>query len=189
MGTTERWKPLDLRRRGELGPYDGELIVLHMVPNVEVVTPFIIIFTCVFGFRRTILAVLAFCLLDNFLYPFSLDVTVQYFFHWPFLCLITALLARRWNGKTLVFVLEAIVMALLFWIETPTIMWLMYFSPFYPLLVSGVAFMIPSLISGAVTVLLLYPILYRVLGRVKLAMFQTEQAKEGGGGSSSGPAE
>lgn len=163
--------------------------VLHMVPNVEVVTPFIIIFTCVFGFRRTILAVLAFCLLDNFLYPFSLDVTVQYFFHWPFLCLITALLARRWNGKTLVFVLEAIVMALLFWIETPTIMWLMYFSPFYPLLVSGVAFMIPSLISGAVTVLLLYPILYRVLGRVKLAMFQTEQAKEGGGGSSSGPAE
>lgn len=26
MGTTERWKPLDLRRRGELGPYDGELI-------------------------------------------------------------------------------------------------------------------------------------------------------------------
>ena len=31
MGTTERWKPLDLRRRGELGPYDGELIVLHMV--------------------------------------------------------------------------------------------------------------------------------------------------------------
>ena len=30
---TERWRPLDLRRRGELGPYDGELIVLHMVPK------------------------------------------------------------------------------------------------------------------------------------------------------------
>lgn len=35
MGTTERWKPLDLRRRGELGPYDGELIVLHMVPKTS----------------------------------------------------------------------------------------------------------------------------------------------------------
>lgn len=30
---TERWRPLDLRRRGELGPYDGELIVLHLVPK------------------------------------------------------------------------------------------------------------------------------------------------------------
>lgn len=152
---------------------------LHMVPNVEVVTPFIIIFTCVFGFRRTIPAVLAFCLLDNFLYPFSLDVTVQYFFHWPLLCATTAILAGRWNGKTWVFVLEAIVMALLFWIETPAIMWLMYFSPFYPLLVSGFAFMIPSLVGGAVFVTLLYPILYRVLGRVKLSMFQEESGEDG----------
>ena len=32
---TERWRPLDLRRRGELGPYDGELIVLHMVPKTS----------------------------------------------------------------------------------------------------------------------------------------------------------
>lgn len=33
---TERWRPLDLRRRGELGPYDGELIVLHMVPKGQI---------------------------------------------------------------------------------------------------------------------------------------------------------
>ena len=32
---TERWRSLDLRRRGELGPYDGELIVLHMVPRTS----------------------------------------------------------------------------------------------------------------------------------------------------------
>ena len=31
----ERWGPLDLRRRGELGPYDGELIALHMVPKTS----------------------------------------------------------------------------------------------------------------------------------------------------------
>lgn len=31
----ERWRPLDLRRRGELGPYDGELIALHMVPKTS----------------------------------------------------------------------------------------------------------------------------------------------------------
>ena len=32
---TERWRPLDLRRRGELGPFNGELIVLHMVPKTS----------------------------------------------------------------------------------------------------------------------------------------------------------
>ena len=31
----ERWRPLYLRRRGELGPYDGDLIVLHMVPKTS----------------------------------------------------------------------------------------------------------------------------------------------------------
>ena len=27
------WKTLDLRRRGTYGPFDGELIVLHMIPK------------------------------------------------------------------------------------------------------------------------------------------------------------
>ena len=32
MWSAERWAPMDLRRRGQLGPHDGELIVLHMIP-------------------------------------------------------------------------------------------------------------------------------------------------------------
>lgn len=35
MLSTEQWKPLDLRRRGELGPYDNELLVLHMLPKTQ----------------------------------------------------------------------------------------------------------------------------------------------------------
>lgn len=35
MWGTERWKPLDLRRRSELGPYDGDLIVLHLIPKTQ----------------------------------------------------------------------------------------------------------------------------------------------------------
>ncbi len=33
MWNTERWKPLDLRRRGQLGPHDDEPIDLHMIPR------------------------------------------------------------------------------------------------------------------------------------------------------------
>lgn len=35
MWSTNQWKPLDLRRRGELGPYDDELIVLHLIPKTQ----------------------------------------------------------------------------------------------------------------------------------------------------------
>lgn len=35
MWSTNQWKPLDLRRRGQLGPFDGELIVLHTIPKTE----------------------------------------------------------------------------------------------------------------------------------------------------------
>ena len=28
-----QWRPLDLRRRGEYGPEDGELIALHLLPR------------------------------------------------------------------------------------------------------------------------------------------------------------
>ena len=35
MWNTNQWQPLDLRRRGQLGPFDGELIVLHMIPKTQ----------------------------------------------------------------------------------------------------------------------------------------------------------
>jgi len=35
MWSTNQWRPLDLRRRGQLGPYDGELIVLHRIPKTQ----------------------------------------------------------------------------------------------------------------------------------------------------------
>ena len=35
MCSAERWKPLDLRRRGQLGPCDGDLIVLHLIPKTQ----------------------------------------------------------------------------------------------------------------------------------------------------------
>lgn len=35
MWSTNQWQPLDLRRRAQLGPFDGELIVLHMIPKTQ----------------------------------------------------------------------------------------------------------------------------------------------------------
>ena len=35
MWSTGRWKQLELRQRAETGPYDKELIVLHLIPKTQ----------------------------------------------------------------------------------------------------------------------------------------------------------
>ena len=151
-------------------------LVLAIVPNVEVVTSLTMVFTLVFGFRRTILAVLAFCLVDIFCYPHTPDTIVQYFFHWPLLCGATALVCR-WIRRPAVFAalpVLAALMAAAFWLETPTVYVLMGIArpdQWMVYAVAGFPFFIPSLISGVGGVLILAPTLGNLLDRICRQMF------------------
>jgi len=144
---------------------------LCFVANVEIITPLIIIFTCVFRFKKVIFSVLIFCLLDNFLYSFSLLVTIQYFFHWPLLCLFSELTYKVFKANFLAFSFLAVVFALLFWIETPAIYTLFKFQPFLPSLISGILFMVPMAISGFLTVFFGFIPLYKILVKIERKMF------------------
>ena len=143
--------------------------VLQFIPNVEIVSSLIIVFTCTLGLKRTFPAVLVFCLLDNLLYPFSIFVTIQYFFHWPLLCILTKLIIR--NNKpnlkyNIVFVIYIAFMSFLFCLETPMINEIFNISKFIPTLVSGIPFMIPMLISGVVVITVLYLPLCKTINKV-----------------------
>ncbi|MDD4003007.1 MAG: hypothetical protein PHE12_02310, partial [Clostridia bacterium] len=129
--------------------------------------PLIIVFTCVFGFKRVIFSVLVFCLLDNYLYSFSYLVTIQYFFHWPLLCLLAEITYKIFKQSVLAFTVLAAFAAILFWIETPTIEAIFQFSLFIPTLVKGILFLIPMLISGTAVTFLTYKPLYRSLAKIK----------------------
>ena len=151
-------------------------LVLAIVPNVEVVTSLIMVFTMVFGFRRAIFAVLAFCLVDILCYPHSPDTIVQYLFHWPLLCGATALVCRWIRNSFIMVLLPALaaVMAVAFWLETPTIYVLMGIArPDQWMVYAGLGFpfFIPSLISGFGGVLILVPTLGRLLDRICRQMF------------------
>lgn len=72
---------------------EGGKIALSFLPNVEIVTLFIILFTLFFG-GKVIYAIAAFILLEGFLYGFGLWF-VMYLCIWPLLALLTYLFRRR----------------------------------------------------------------------------------------------
>lgn len=67
--------------------------VLEFLPNVELVSLFIILYTLVFG-KETLLAVLVFNLFEVIQWGFGLW-TISYLYTWPLLCLLT-LGVKRW---------------------------------------------------------------------------------------------
>ena len=144
---------------------------LSWVPNVEIVTPLIILFSVVFGFRRSIFAVVIFCLLDNILYPPSYVVAIQYFFHWPLLCVLANLIKKFGEENEILFVALAALMAILFWLETPVLNAVFQISPFLPTLVSGIPFMLPMLLSNVLVVLFVFKPAKRALMHIYSRLF------------------
>ena len=138
---------------------------LQMIPNVEVVTIFILLFSVAFGLARTLPAVLVFCILDPFLYGFYPTVVLQYFLHWPLLCLSAWLLSRATKSE-FAFLGLAAAASVLFWLETPVINVLFRFSPFMGTLIAGLPFFAINLISTGALVLVLVRPLLRILEKV-----------------------
>lgn len=149
--------------------------VIHFIPNVEVITPLIIIFTCSMGFKRTFFAVLVFCLADNLLYAFSYTVTIQYFIHWPLLCVLTYVTNKFFkDDKSLPYAFLALFSAILFWIETPLIESILQISLFFPRLYSGILFMLPMAVGGFVFSLLGFKPLNQALQNIKGRIFNNK---------------
>ncbi|MCL2177400.1 MAG: hypothetical protein FWB72_05630 [Firmicutes bacterium] len=156
----------------------GVKYVLQALPNFEVVSGFIVLFTCVFGFRKTFVAVLVFCILDNFLYAFFLLVTIQYFIHFPLLCIVTKLIIRsnklcvvarpkQFLFYKVLLTINIAAFAVFFWIQTPIITHIAGFTPFLPTLIAGIPFMFPMLFAGIAFMIVLFTPLYSALSRVE----------------------
>jgi energy-coupling factor transport system substrate-specific component len=144
---------------------------LSFVPNVEIVTPLIIIFTCKMGFKRTFFATLVFCAADNLLYTFDYMVTIQYLIHWPLLCVLSALTYKYIGKKAIIFAFLGLFSALLFWVETPAIWSLLKFAKFWPSLYSGILFMLFMAPGDFIFTLLAFKPLCNALDKVCKKIF------------------
>lgn len=119
---------------------------LQFVPNIEVVTTFVMVFAYVFGYK-TIFATLVFCAIDTILYPLSLDVTVSYFIYWNLLAAVTAA-ARKLGAESLVvYLVIGLVMTFFFGVLTSFFYYLFFSVSFWAVYAAGLVFYVLHMFS------------------------------------------
>lgn len=139
-------------------------IVLSSIPNVELVTLLIILFTLYLG-RKTLIAVWAFVGIECIVWGFGLW-TLMYAYIWPLLVLLTLLLSKqhsRWP-----YVILATGFGLGFG-ALCTIPYLFILGPAGALAwwISGIPYDIIHGVSNGILCTLLFPPLYKVLIQIK----------------------
>lgn len=73
-------------------------MALAFIPNVEIVTLLFMVYTCVFGARRTIVISIIFSTTEIFFYGVQTWLIVYYFI-WPLLILLSMLLYKKTNSE------------------------------------------------------------------------------------------
>jgi hypothetical protein len=69
---------------------------LSAVPNIEVVSFLIILYTVVFGWRKSLLITIVFATTEILIWGFGLW-TFGYYLFWPLLVLLTVMVPARWS--------------------------------------------------------------------------------------------
>lgn len=150
-------------------------IVLEPLPNVEIVTFFIILFTVVFGWRA-MFPVVVFVLEEGFRHGIAPSWYVFYWVIWPLLCVLT-MLVKRWLKdsaqawaifSSVIFVpifslTNVLILKLLVSINVSV--WVGSGFHLWPYLVAGIPYDISHIIGNYAITLALFKPLYRVLDR------------------------
>ena len=141
-------------------------LALSFIPNVEVVTACVLIFSFVFGFE-TLFATLVFCLLDMIIYSFSLDVALSYFTYWPLLAL-SGIIAKRLGAKNAyVYAILGVIGSLMFGIITSAYFSLVFKMPFLAHFLAGIPFYAIQMVSSLAFILIAFSPLCKILSKFK----------------------
>lgn len=141
---------------------------LSFVPNVEIVSLFIILYTLFFG-SKTVYAIFSFILIEGCLYGFGIW-WIMYLYVWPLLSFMTWLIRK--HGSTLVYALLSGIFGLCFGalcaipylfiggIKTAFSWW-----------IAGIPYDIIHCVGNFTLCLILFKPLYQVLGHIKKAYY------------------
>lgn len=143
----------------------GGKYALSFIPNVEIVSPLIILSSAFFGLHVSLPAVVVFCLVDNFIYGFYPTVLLQYAIHFPLLAIISYVFSRKDKGCFLL-VLISFIFSIAFWLGTPIINVIFKFSLFIPTVISGIPFFVAQCVSSIAVLLVLYKPVFALSKRI-----------------------
>lgn len=165
----------------------GGKFALMSIPNVEVVTILIALFSAVWGLKYSLPATVIFVVLETFIWGFNTWV-IEYLIHWPCVALVFGLLGKvhfKSNAtKVFCFTLCAVVMTVLFGVQTSVVdtflayssgkgFWIVtkdFWYRFSVLYVRGLVFYTVHTISNSILFTCAYLPLEKVLRSIRLKM-------------------
>ncbi len=160
---SSKWSIQEIAELGVMiAALEAGKMLLNAIPNVEIVTFLIVLFTLHFG-KKTLVAVYAFLAVECFLFPMHLWI-IMYAYIWPLLVLIVLLL-KKW-GSHLLWCIVAALYGLLFGglcsivyiftsgIETAFLWW-----------IAGIPFDVVHGVANFAIMFLLFPPLNRVFAK------------------------
>ena len=144
-------------------------LILSFVPNVEIVTLLLIVFTVSFGFKRTIITSIIFVTTEVLIYGFGTWI-MGYYIIWPSLVLLTSLVMKMTRSEYAFSILSG------FFGATFGLFFAIYESLFYgwsyaiPYWIRGIPFDIIHGVSNLIIVIVLFKPLMRTMEIAKQKM-------------------
>jgi energy-coupling factor transport system substrate-specific component len=154
-------------------------LCLMYIPNVEVVTLLIVVYTYVFGLDIGISATLLFCCLEGVLWGFNPTWLVAYFIHWPAVSLVTYVLKKCKITKPIIIAIAITLVTAMFGLQSTFIYFLTggvigdsnWVARYWLMYSSGAIFYIVQCISAFVSIMVGFKALSDLLFKLKNKYF------------------
>ncbi|NLJ97984.1 MAG: hypothetical protein GX320_01775 [Tissierellia bacterium] len=147
-------------------------LVLSFVPNVEIVTLLFIVYTVVFGVRKSFLASVVFSTTEILIYGFSTWL-LGYYLVWPLLIIVTGLMSKKMESEYVYATIGAIfgyAFGALFAIVESIFYGLAYGWVYW---LRGIPFDLIHGTSNFIIILVLYKPMINILTKLKASYYQT----------------
>ena len=144
----------------------GAKLALSFIPNIELVSFFLILFTIVFGVRKTLLISVIFTTTEIFIYGFG-PWLMGYYIIWPTLVLITAFFSRYFKNEFHYAFLSGgfgLSFGFLFALYESLFYGLSYGLAYW---IQGIGFDIIHMVSNYIIMILLYSPILQILMKLK----------------------
>ena len=147
-------------------------LALSFLPNIEVVTLLIALYSYVFGWLG-VLAALIFVIIEPLIYGFGSWV-ISYFIHWPAVAIVFLLLGRARVKSRIILASVAVILTLLFGVLTSLVdigLFSGFFDNFFYRFgiyyMRGIPFYAAQTVTNAILFPTLFPMLSARLGAIK----------------------
>lgn len=149
-------------------------LALMAVPNIEIVTLFIMLYTVTFGLKISFPATIVFCFTEGLIFGFNTWL-IAYLIHWPLVVLVTFLISKiKYQNYIIYIVIGALLTALFGVISSAidavissSIAKINFFVMFSVIYMRGIVFYATHIVSNAIFIAIAFPILKTLLLNAK----------------------